>query len=125
MMMEARTLLKKSAVAEIKGDIRGAQQLRVKANNRRATSAALRTSTTTPPQDAPVLAVQHTEVELLEALEAVSSHLRQQMMYARRASSPHPLRNYRRKYHKVQRLHQQVSARIAQSAIPQEDCPST
>jgi succinylglutamate desuccinylase len=65
--------------------------------------------------------VERTEAELLEALEAVSSNLRRYMSYARHSSSPHPLRNYRRKYRKVQRLHQQVAFRMAQSTVPQED----
>ena len=101
-MIEARTLLKESVVAEVKGNIQAAQQLRAKAANRRASIATLRFPTPTTVPDVPVPAVEHTEVELLEALEAISSNLRRHMSDARHASSPHPLRNYRRKYHKVQ-----------------------
>lgn len=43
------------------------------------------------------------------------------MTNARLTNSPHPLRNYRRKYSKVQRLHQLVRSRIAQSTVPDVD----
>ncbi|KAM0918026.1 hypothetical protein ACQ4PT_009389 [Festuca glaucescens] len=43
------------------------------------------------------------------------------MASARLSDSPHPLRNYRRKYRKVQNLQQQISSRIAQCAVPEED----
>ena len=121
LMIEARTLLKESVVAEVKGNIQAAQQLRAKAANRRASIATLRFPTPTTVPDVPVPAVEHTEVELLEALEAISSNLRQHMSDARHASSPHPLRNYRRKYRKVQRLQQQISSRIAQISVPEGD----
>lgn len=65
---------------------------------------------------APVM--ERTEVEVIEDLEVVSSNLRQHMSYARHASSPHALHNYRRKYHKVQRLQQQVVSRMAQKHNP-------
>lgn len=120
-MLEARALLKKSAVAEMKGDFPAAQRLRTKANNRRATTATLRAPTPTPAVETPTPTVERTEVELLDALEDVSSNLRRHMSFARHASSPHPLRNYRRRYRKVQRLHQQISSRIAQVTVPEED----
>lgn len=121
LMLEARTLLKESVVAEIKGDIQAAQKLRVKASNRRSSTASLRAPDPAATPKLPTPTVQHTEVELLEALEAVSDNLRRHISHARRANSPHPLRNYRRKYRKVQRLHQLVSSRIAQSSVPEED----
>jgi len=43
------------------------------------------------------------------------------MSFACHATSPHPLHNYRRKYRKVQRLHQQIYSRIARSTVPEED----
>lgn len=121
LMLEARTLLKESVVAEIKGDIQAAQKLRVKASNRRSSTASLRAPDPAATPKLPTPTVQHTEVELLEPLEAVSDNLRRHISHARRANSPHPLRNYRRKYRKVQRLHQLVSSRIAQSSVPEED----
>ena len=121
LMLEARALLKKLVVEEVKGDLRAAQQLRAKATNRRATVAVTQAPIPTLTPDAPTASVQHTEVELLEALEEVSSLLRRQMSSARHASSPHPLRNYRRKYRKVQQLHQLISSRIAQCTVPKED----
>ncbi|KAF0918695.1 hypothetical protein E2562_025821 [Oryza meyeriana var. granulata] len=121
LMLEARTLLKVSVVAEIKGDIQAAQKLRLKAANKRSSTASLRNSTLIAIPKPPAPIVQHTKVELLEALEAVSDNLCWHMSHARRACSPHPLRNYQRKYHKVQRLHQLVSSRIAQGAVPEED----
>src|SRR5579859_1645619 len=121
LMVQARTLLKRSTMAEVRGDVHTAQRLRVQANNRRASHATLLPGTSTPAQSTSIPPVEHTEVELLEALEAVSNDLHRQMVHARHASSPHPLRNYRRKYRKVQQLHQQVSARIAWSTVPEED----
>ena len=120
-MIEAQALLKKSVVADMKGDVRAAQQPRAKAVNRRAATTTLCTPTPTNVQEVPALAVERTEVELLEALEATSGDLRRKMSFARHEASPHPLRNYRRKYRKVQRLHQQISSRIAQSTVPDED----
>ena len=76
LILEARALLKKSTMAEVKGDVHTAQRLRVQANNRRASHATLLPGTSTPTQSAPVPPVEHTEVELLEALEAVSNNLR-------------------------------------------------
>ena len=108
-------------MAELRGDIRGSQQLRVQANNRRASIATSYSPTPTVASFVPKPSVQYTEVELLEALEAVSGNLRRHMSSARHASSPHPLRNYRRKYRKVQQLHQLMSSRIAQSSVPEED----
>jgi hypothetical protein len=113
--------LKKSVVAEIKGDVQAAQRLRAKAVNRSTGAATVRVPTSTPVQEVPTPVVERTEVELLEALEAVSSNLRRHMSFARHATSPHPLRNYRRRYRKVQRLHQQISSRIVQSTVPNED----
>jgi hypothetical protein len=100
LMIEARTLLKESTVAEIKGNVQAAQQLRAKAANRRASIATLHFPASVPAPDGPAPTVQHTEVELLEALEAVSANLCRHMANARHSSSPHPLCNYRRKYQK-------------------------
>lgn len=74
-MLEARTLLKESVVVDIKGDIQAAQKLRTKAANRRSSTASLRASTPTFAPKPPSPTVQHTEVGLLEALEAVSDNL--------------------------------------------------
>ncbi|KAF0929058.1 hypothetical protein E2562_015173 [Oryza meyeriana var. granulata] len=121
LMLEARTLLKESAVAEIKRDIQAAQRLRFKAANRGSSTASLRISIppAAPKPSTPI--VQHMEMELLEALEAIFDNLRRHMSHARRAYSPHPLCNYRRKYHKVQQLHQLVSSCIAQGTVLEED----
>jgi hypothetical protein len=105
-MLEARALLKKSVVPDIKGDVQVAQQLRMKETNTRTGAATFRTPMTPHVEEVAAPTVERTEVELLEALEALSSNLRRHISYARHASSPHPLRNYRRKYRKVQRLHQ-------------------
>ena len=104
LMLEARTLLKKSTAAEMKGDIQVSQKLRVQANNRRTSVEVLQPATLIAAPSVPKPAVQHTEVELLETLEAISGNLRRHMSSARHANNPHPLRNYRRKYRKVQRL---------------------
>src|SRR5579859_2146684 len=69
LMVQARTLLKRSAIAEVRGDMHTAQRLRVQANNRRASHATLPTGTSALAQSTPVPPVEHTEVELLEALE--------------------------------------------------------
>lgn len=121
LMLEARCFLKKAVITELKGDVEGAQQLRGKASNRRAQAASLYTPPKINEQDIPKPTVQRSEVELLESLEAVSSNLRRLMTNARLTNSPHPLRNYRRKYSKVQRLHQLVRSRIAQSTVPDVD----
>lgn len=118
LMVEAHTLVKESAMAELMGDTQASQQLRVQANNRRATVSAFCPPTPTVVPCMPKPSVQHTEVELLEA---VSGNLRQHMSSAHHASSPHPLRNYRRKFRKVQQLHQLKSSRIEQSSVPEED----
>ncbi|EEC77713.1 hypothetical protein OsI_16795 [Oryza sativa Indica Group] len=82
LMLEARTLLKESVVAGIKGDIQAAQKLRTKAANRRSSTASLHASTPTSAPKPPSPTVQHTEVELFEALEAVSDNLRRHISHA-------------------------------------------
>ncbi|KAM0901363.1 hypothetical protein ACQ4PT_020050 [Festuca glaucescens] len=121
LMLEARALLKESTRAEIRGDVEASQRLRVMAINRRTGVASLRATTSTPPPALPAPTTGRTEVELLEGLEAASYNLRRLMASARLSDSPHPLRNYRRKYRKVQNLQQQISSRIAQCAVPEED----
>jgi hypothetical protein len=121
LMLEARALLKDSVMAEMKGNTEAAQRLRVQAANRRATASSVRAPTPGVEPEIPSPTTQHTEVELLEALEAVSGDLRRLMTNARLSHSRHRLRNHRRKYQKVQHLHQQISSRIAQSAVPEED----
>ena len=121
LMLEARALLKESTRAELQGDVEAAQHLRAKAANRRTGAASLRAPAVTSPAAPPTPTIRRTEVELLEGLEAASYNLRRLMTSARLSDSPHPLRNYRRKYRKVQRLQQQISSRIAQSAVPEED----
>ena len=122
LMLEARALLKESTRADMKGDLEAAQRLRVKAANKRAGATNLQTSATmTLPLKPPTPTPRRTEVELLEGLEAISDNLRRLMANARLSESPHPLRNYRRKYRKVQLLHQQITSRIAQSTVPEED----
>ena len=51
----------------------------------------------------------------------MSYDLRRLMANARLSNSPHPQLNYRRKYRKVQLLHQQIASRIAQSTVLEED----
>lgn len=121
LMLEARALLNESTRAEIRGDVEAAQRLRVKAANRRTGAASLHAPVATSSSAPPTSITRRTEVELLEGLEAASYNLRRLMTNARLSDSPHPLRNYRRKYQKVQHLQQQISSRIAQSAVPKED----
>ncbi|EEC77712.1 hypothetical protein OsI_16794 [Oryza sativa Indica Group] len=106
-MLEARTLLKESVVAENKGDIQATQKLHTKVANRRSSTTSLRASTPTFAPKPPSPTVQHMKVELPEALEAVSDNLRRHISHARHMDSPHPLCNYRRKHHK--------------SSVPEED----
>uniref|UniRef100_A0ACD5U6I6 Uncharacterized protein n=1 Tax=Avena sativa TaxID=4498 RepID=A0ACD5U6I6_AVESA len=120
-MLEARSLLKRSVIAEIKGDTEASQRLRVQAANRRTTASSVRAPAQGPEPGIPTPTAQRTEVELLEALEVVSFDLRRLMTNARLSHSPHRLRNHRRKYQKVQHLHRKISSRIAQSAVPEED----
>lgn len=96
-MQEARVLLKESVVAKLKGDIQAMQQLRAKAINRSAGTTILHAPKPTSVQEVPAPAMERMKVELLEELEAVSCNLRRRMSSDRHASSPHPLRNYRRK----------------------------
>ena len=121
LMLEARALLKESTRADMKGDVKAAQRLCTRAANRRASVASLHTPTTTTHSEPSKATPRRTEVELLEGLEAMSHNLRRLMANARLSDSPHPLRNYRRKYRKVQLLHQQIASRIAQSTVPEED----
>ncbi|KAF0932326.1 hypothetical protein E2562_009585, partial [Oryza meyeriana var. granulata] len=102
LMLEARYLLMKAVVTKLKGDIEGADQLRGKASNRRAHAATLQAPPQVSIEDILKPNMQRSEVELLESLEAASSNRRRLMTNARLSSSPHPLRNYRRKYSKVQ-----------------------
>jgi hypothetical protein len=111
LMLEARALLKESTRAGINGSAEASQRLQAKAASKKAGAASLRAPTTT----------WRTEVELLKGLEDASQNLRRLVTNARSSDSPHPLRNYRRKYHKVRRLHQQMSSRIARSAVHEED----
>jgi hypothetical protein len=74
-MLEARALLKKSVVADIKGDVQVAQQLRMKATNTRTGAATIRAPMTSHVEEVAAPTMERTEVELLEALEAVSSNL--------------------------------------------------
>ncbi|KAM0829813.1 hypothetical protein ACQ4PT_066636 [Festuca glaucescens] len=121
LMLEAHALLKNSVMTEMKGNTEAAQRLRVQAANRRAAATLVRAPTPGAEPEIPKPIAQRTEVELLEALEAVSFDLRRLMTNARLSRSPHRLRNHRRKYQKVQHLHPMISSRIAQSAVPNED----
>ncbi|KAK1665875.1 hypothetical protein QYE76_054034 [Lolium multiflorum] len=121
LMLEARALLKESTRAEMRGDVEAAERLRIMAINRRTGAASLRAPTPTPPPALPAPTTRRTEVELLEGLEAASYNLRRLMASTRLSDSPHPLRNYRKRYRKVQNLQQQISSRIAQCAVPEED----
>jgi hypothetical protein len=76
LMLEARALLKKSVVADIKGDVQVAQRLRMKATNTRTGAATIRAPVTPHVEEVAAPTVERTKVELLEALEAVSSNLR-------------------------------------------------
>jgi hypothetical protein len=79
LMLEARALLKKSMVADIKGDVQVAQRLRMKATNTRMGAATICAPMTLHVEEVAAPTVERTEVELLEALEAVSSNLRRHM----------------------------------------------
>jgi hypothetical protein len=114
LMLEARALLKETTRAEIKGDEEAAQRLRVKAANRRTGVASLRVPTPTSTPTPPTPTTRRIKVELIKGLEAASYILRRQMASARLSDSPHPLRNCRRKYRKVQWLQQQISSQIAE-----------
>ncbi|KAK1611872.1 hypothetical protein QYE76_035545 [Lolium multiflorum] len=111
LMLEARALLKESTRASINGSTEASQRLQAKAASKKAGVASLRAPKT----------IWRNELELLKGLEDASQNLRRLVTNARSSDSPHPLRNYRRKYRKVQRLHQQMSSRIAQNAVLDED----
>jgi hypothetical protein len=81
-------------VADIKGDVQVAQRLRMKATNTRTGAATIRAPMTPHVEEVAAPTVERTEVEMLEALEVVSSNLRRHMSYASHVSNPHPLRNY-------------------------------
>jgi hypothetical protein len=110
-LLEARALLKESTMADIKGDAEAFQCPHAKTISKMAGAASL---------CAPTPTLQN-EVELLKGLEDASQDLRRLVTNTRTSASPHPLRNYRRKYRKVQRLHQQMSSRIAQNAVLDKD----
>jgi hypothetical protein len=107
LMLEARALLKESTMADIKGDAEAFQCPHAKTISKMAGAASL---------CAPTPTLQN-EVELLKGLEDASQDLRRLVTNTRTSASPHPLRNYRRKYRKVQRLHQQMSSRITQNTM--------
>ena len=101
LMLEARALLKESTRADMKGDVEASQHFCTKAANREASATSLHAPTTNTHSETPTPAVRLTEVDLLEDLEAACRDLRKLMANAHSSGSPHPLRNYRRKYRKV------------------------
>ena len=121
LMLEARALLKDSVIAEMKGNIEVAQKLRVQAASRRVGASSVCAPMPSAEPKLPTTTTRRTEVELLEALEAVSFEFRRLMANYRLSHSPHRLCNNRRKYQKVQKLHRQISSRIAQILVPEED----
>jgi sortase (surface protein transpeptidase) len=88
LMLEARALLKNSAMTEMKGDTEAAQRLRVQAANRQAAAALVRAPTPGAEPEITKPTAGRTEVELLEALEAVSLDLRRLITNARLSRSP-------------------------------------
>jgi hypothetical protein len=110
LMLGTRALLKESTRAGSNGSAEASQRLHAKAASKNAGAASLRAPTTTC----------RTEVELLKGLEDASQNLRRLVTNACSSDSPHPLRNYMRKYRKV-RLHQQMSSRVARSVVQEED----
>jgi hypothetical protein len=101
LMLEARAMLKKSTMADIKGDAGASQCLRTKAANMGQGAVSLHAPTTMSYSELPSPMTRRTEGEVLEGLEIASKDLRRLVTNARSSDSPHPLRNYRRKYRKV------------------------
>jgi hypothetical protein len=75
LMLKARAMLKKSTMADIKGDAGASQCLRTKAANMRHGAVSLHAPTTMSYSELPSSMTRRTEGEVLEGLEIASKDL--------------------------------------------------